>query len=151
VGRTVQEVDVDDLALAEARRVRGNRIVVDTSAVGAARTRGDAAALGQVVRNLVDNAVRHARTAVTLSVAAVDGAAELVVDDDGPGIPEGERDRVFERFVRLDEARARDAGGSGLGLAIVKEIVAAHGGTVTLSSSAAGGARFVVRLPSVDS
>ena len=69
------------------------------------------------------------------------------VEDDGPGVPEDQRARVFERFVRLDEARARDDGGSGLGLAIVEEIVRAHGGSVALSSSALGGARFVVRLP----
>ena len=72
---------------------------------------------------------------------------ELSVEDDGLGIAEDQRERVFERFVRLDEARARDAGGSGLGLAIVKEIVAAHGGTVAVSSAGLGGARFVVRLP----
>jgi signal transduction histidine kinase len=72
---------------------------------------------------------------------------ELSVEDDGLGIAEDQRERVFERFVRLDEARARDAGGSGLGLAIVKEIVTAHGGTVAVSSATLGGARFVVRLP----
>ena len=69
------------------------------------------------------------------------------VEDDGPGVPAAERERVFERFRRLDEARARDAGGSGLGLAIVREVVAAHGGSVVLDSSPLGGARFVVRLP----
>jgi signal transduction histidine kinase len=71
----------------------------------------------------------------------------LGIDDDGPGIPEADRRRVFERFVRLDDARTRDAGGSGLGLAIVAELVAAHGGTVTVASSSLGGTRVEVTLP----
>ncbi|WP_166389165.1 ATP-binding protein [Nocardioides ochotonae] len=146
------DVDLDDIALAEARRVRRGGLQVDTSGIGPGRVRGDGVALGQVVRNLVDNAVRHAETTVRLAVRerAEDGRdpdVELVVEDDGPGIPEAERERVFDRFVRLDEARARDAGGSGLGLAIVREIVTAHGGTVAITSSPAGGARVVVRLP----
>ncbi len=109
---------------------------------------GDPVALGQVVRNLLDNAVRHARSRVTVELhPAGPGGGEvvLVVSDDGPGIPPEERERVFERFVRLDEARARDAGGSGLGLAIVRSVVEAHGGSVTVQD----GARFVVRLPGV--
>ncbi|WP_433789874.1 ATP-binding protein [Actinoplanes sp. CA-252034] len=100
-----------------------------------------------MVRNLADNAARHAHDTVVVAVRADPDGVELVVEDDGAGIPESERERVFERFVRLDEARDRDAGGSGLGLAIVKEIVAAHEGTVEVTASALGGARFVVRLP----
>ena len=142
-----QEVDLDDLALAEARRVGRSGLVVETSGVGAGRVRGDSTALAQVVRNLVDNAARHARTTVAVTVRETGDRVELVVEDDGGGIPEEHRQRVFERFVRLDEARARDAGGSGLGLAIVKEIVAVHGGTVSVASAQLGGARFVVRLP----
>ena len=147
VARADQDVDLDDLALAEARRVVRSGLDVDTRGVGAGRVRGDLTALAQVVRNLVDNAARHADAAIALGVRDAGGLVELVVEDDGPGIPEDQRERVFERFVRLDEARARDAGGSGLGLAIVKEIVAAAGGDVAVSSSALGGARFVVRLP----
>lgn len=150
VVRTHQDVDLDDLVLAEARRVRRADLAVDTSGVGAGRVRGDRTALDQVVRNLVDNAARHAETAVTVSVRDAGNDVELVVEDDGAGIPKEHRQQVFDRFVRLDEARARDAGGSGLGLAIVKEIVTAHGGTVEVSSSAKGGARFVVGLPSPD-
>jgi signal transduction histidine kinase len=141
------DVDLDDLALAEATRVRRTGLAVETSGVGPGRVRGDRAALAGVVRNLVDNATRHADRSVAVAVRELGNAVELVVEDDGAGIPEPHRQRVFERFVRLDEARARDAGGSGLGLAIVKEITAAHGGTVTATSSALGGARFVVRLP----
>ncbi len=73
--------------------------------------------------------------------------AVVTIEDDGGGIGEHDRDRVFERFVRLDEARASDAGGSGLGLAIVREIVRAHGGDVRVDAGASGGARFVVSLP----
>ena len=80
-------------------------------------------------------------------VAQAAAGAVLTVEDDGAGIAAGDRDRVFERFVRLDEARARDAGGSGLGLAIVREIVRAHGGDVRVDAAASGGARFVVSLP----
>ncbi|MCR6031553.1 HAMP domain-containing protein [Nocardioides sp. zg-579] len=147
LARTRVEVDLDDLALAEARRVRRAGLAVDASGVGPGRVQGDPLALAQVVRNLVDNAARHAASRLAVSVAERAGTVELAVEDDGPGVPEAERERVFERFVRLDDARARDAGGSGLGLAIVREAVAAHGGTVGVSTSALGGARFVVRLP----
>jgi signal transduction histidine kinase len=138
------DVDLDDLALTEARRTARSGVSVSTAGVGGGRVRGDANALGQVVRNLMDNAARHAKTSVTVAVRDVGDAVELTVEDDGAGVPEDQRERIFERFVRLDEARARDAGGSGLGLAIVREIVTAHGGTVTVSD----GSRFVVRLPS---
>lgn len=148
VVRTQHDVDLDDLAGAEAQRARRADLTIDTSRVAAARVRGDRTALDQVVRNLVDNAARHARSSVTISTRDAGDGVELVVEDDGVGIPEEHRQHVFDRFVRLDEARARDAGGSGLGLAIVKEIVTAHGGSVDVSPSALGGARFVVRLPS---
>jgi signal transduction histidine kinase len=147
VTRTVRDVDLDDVALVEAARVVRSGLHVDTAGVGPARVRGDTTSLAQVVRNLVDNAARHADAVVAVGVRVTGDAVELVVEDDGPGIAEEHRDRVFERFVRLDDARARDAGGSGLGLAIVREIVAAHGGTVTVDGSQRGGARFVVRLP----
>lgn len=147
VARQPRDVDLDDLVLSEARKVRRPGLVVDVSGVGSGRVRGDQAALEQVVRNLLDNAARHASGRVTLAVANTDDGVELVVEDDGPGVPERDRERVFERFVRLDEARARDDGGSGLGLAIVREIVHAHGGSVSISDAATGGARFVVRLP----
>ncbi len=144
-----QPVDVDDLVFEAALRLReATSLRVDTTAVSAGRVLGDEAQLQRVVRNLADNAARHARTAMALSLA-VDGqgAVRLCVDDDGAGIPEAERHRVFERFVRLDEARSRDAGGSGLGLAIVTELVAAHGGTVTIGQSPLGGARVEVTFP----
>ena len=141
-------VDLDDLVGAEASRLRASgRVRVDATGVGPARVLGDAGLLGQVVRNLVDNAARHARTTVALSLAEHDGRVELMVDDDGAGIAPADRERVLERFVRLDEARDRDAGGSGLGLAIVRELVAVHAGRLTVQASPLGGARFAVTLP----
>ncbi len=142
------EVDLDDLVLAEVRRVARSGLATDTTGVGPGRVLGDSLALGRVVRNLVDNAARHATARIAVSVAQHGETVVLAVDDDGPGVPTADRERVFERFVRLDEARARDAGGSGLGLAIVRAVVTGHGGSVVVESGALGGARFVVRLPS---
>lgn len=145
-----REVDVDDLARAEAARVRRDGLTVDTSGVDAGRVLGDEAALGQVVRNLLDNAARHARSRIRVGVAGAGERVVLTVEDDGPGVPPEERERVFDRFVRLDEARASGDGGSGLGLAIVREIGRAHGGEATLTGSELGGARVVVDLPAAD-
>ena len=143
-------VDLDDLVLTEVARARaGADVAVDARAVGAGRTRGSAVLLGQVVRNLLDNACRHAAGTVSVSLSEQGDAVVLEVADDGAGIPEADRSRVFERFVRLDDARARDEGGSGLGLAIVRKIVDSAGGTVGVDEGPAGGARFTVRLPRV--
>jgi signal transduction histidine kinase len=141
-------VDLDDLVFEEAKRLReATGLRVDTSAVSAGRVAGDAAGLRRVLRNLGDNASRHARERLALSVAERDATVVLAVEDDGSGIPEADRERVFERFVRLDGARARDDGGSGLGLAIVAELVAAHGGAVVAAAGPLGGARVEVTLP----
>jgi signal transduction histidine kinase len=102
------------------------------------------------VRNLLENAARHARTAVSLEVVAQGGRVILAVEDDGPGIPVSDRDRVFERFSRLEDARSSGEG-VGLGLAVVKRIVERHGGKVGATEShALGGARFEVVLPAFD-
>lgn len=143
-------IDLDDLVLVEARRQRphdGPRI--DVSGVSAGQVSGDAVLLGQVVRNLLANAIRHARGLVVVSLVEQDDRVLLTVDDDGAGVPPDERERIFERFVRLDEARARDHGGAGLGLAIVRKVVEAFGGDVTVADSPEGGARFTVSLPAV--
>jgi signal transduction histidine kinase len=141
-------VDLDDLVFDEARRLRDAAgLRVDTTKVSAGRVDGDAAGLRRVLRNLGDNAARHAGGQVAFSVAEHDGVVRLEVDDDGPGIADADRERVFERFVRLDHARTRDDGGSGLGLAIVAELVAAHGGTVAVAASPLGGTRVEVALP----
>jgi signal transduction histidine kinase len=145
---THTDVDLDELVAAEAHRLRGLGVAVDDSGLGAARVQGDRSALTRLMRNLADNAARHARTTVGLSVGNGDGTAVVRIDDDGPGVPVADRERVFERFTRLDEGRARGAGGAGLGLALVRAVAAAHGGTVRVLDAPLGGARFEVRLPS---
>jgi signal transduction histidine kinase len=142
------DVDLDDIVLAESQRLRASTtLAVDATGVSSARVDGDPDALRRLLRNLVDNAVRQARHRLGLSVAERDGYAVLHVDDDGPGVPAEHRARVFQRFVRLDHARARTDGGNGLGLAIVAEIVAAHGGVAMVEDGPLGGARVTVRLP----
>jgi signal transduction histidine kinase len=143
-----EAVDLDDLAFEEGHRLRSTTSKrVDTSGVSAARVRGDTDALRRMFGNVGENAARHASSRVDVNLAERGREVVLTVDDDGPGIPEAERDRVLQRFVRLDEARSRDEGGSGLGLSIVDEVVRAHGGTVSIGQSPLGGARITVRLP----
>jgi signal transduction histidine kinase len=105
--------------------------------------------VARVIRNLIENARRHAGPAGTVNVssAALDGRLQVRVDDDGPGIAAAERERVFDRFHRSDEARSRAAGGSGLGLAIARAIVDAHGGRIWAEESPLGGARISFELP----
>jgi signal transduction histidine kinase len=143
---TPTAVDLDDIVGRVVTRVRpASDVAIDTSTVSGGQVRGDRNQLERLVGNLVENAVRHAAGAVAVGLAeADDGDVTLLVDDDGPGLPPGDRARVFERFVRLDGARARDAGGTGLGLAIVATVAAAHGATVTIEDSPLGGARFRV-------
>lgn len=142
------EVDLDDIVLAEAGRLRRMTLIeVDTTGVAAGRVRGGEAALERVVRNLAENAARYARGRIALGLAHADGQVIFTVEDDGPGIDPKERERVLERFVRLDESRGRGTGGAGLGLAIVREVVASHGGEVVLEESSMGGLRVGVRLP----
>jgi len=110
-------------------------------------TVGEPDGLRRVVSNVLDNAVRHASTSVTVTARARGGAAVVTVADDGPGIPAADRARVFERFTRLDDGRARDGGGAGLGLAIVGELVRRHGGTVSLRDATPTGLRVEIGLP----
>jgi signal transduction histidine kinase len=111
-------------------------------------TEGDPDALHRILVNLVDNAVRHARTEVKLAAVHAIDSVLVTVTDDGKGIPEADRKRVFDRFTRLDDGRARDAGGTGLGLAIVRELVRRHKGRVTLADNNPG-VRAELRLPAV--
>jgi signal transduction histidine kinase len=144
-----EEVDLDQLVRQEAAAVRRRRpIGVDTTATRPARILGDPNALARLVRNLIDNAAHHAQR-IWLRSEAADGWATVGVDDDGPGIPAQEREQVFERFVRLDPARAGGSGGYGLGLAVAREIARAHGGDVTVVESRRGGASLEVRLPAL--
>ena len=143
-------VDLDDLVFDEAHHLRQTtEMQIDVSAVSGGQTRGDAAALRRVLRNLGENAVRHARSRVAFTLRENDEGVDLVVDDDGPGIPPQERHRVLQRFVRLDEARNRGDGGAGLGLAIVADLVTAHGGCVKVEDSPDGGARVRLTFPPV--
>lgn len=137
-------VDLGELvrsAVAGARQPRPGEVALVATGDGVAWA--DGAATTRVVRNLVDNALRHARSRVEVAVA--DGV--VTVDDDGAGIPAADRERVFERFVRLEEARERDAGGSGLGLAIAREVARELGGDVELADAPLGGLRARLRLP----
>jgi len=131
-----------------ADRPAPESLTITVDAVEPVRVRGDGSRLKQVVHNLLDNAERHAGSRVSVSVRAARGQAELIVADDGPGIPVADRERVFERFVRLDEGRGRDAGGVGLGLAIVADVAHAHQGDVEVLTGT--GAVFVVHLPLPD-
>jgi signal transduction histidine kinase len=139
------EVDLDEVVLDETRRSR--RVPIATSRVSAGRVLGSAPQLARVVRNLLDNAGRHAESKIEVSLGTHEGTVYLVVDDDGPGIQASEREHVFDRFARLDEGRARDAGGVGLGLSMVRAIIERHGGTVSVSDAPLGGARLLVRIP----
>ncbi|MBB5119333.1 hypothetical protein AF335_21025 [Streptomyces eurocidicus] len=107
---------------------------------------GDRDQLRRLLRNLLDNAARHARTQVTVTLDSRPGWVECTVHNDGDPIPEADRERIFERFTRLDEARTRDTGGSGLGLAIARDITHHHRGTLTATPTGRGAA-FLLRLP----
>jgi signal transduction histidine kinase len=146
-----ERVDVDDLVFEEARRLRNTtELRVRTSSVSAGRVSGDRDQLNRLIRNLSDNAARHAQDVVEFTLRDGNGSVVFAVDDDGAGVPPSERGRVFERFVRLEEARGRDSGGAGLGLAIVAEIAAAHKARVAVADSPLGGARFEVRFQAAD-
>ncbi|KUJ66042.1 histidine kinase [Streptomyces albus subsp. albus] len=141
------DVDLDEMVLLEVEAIRARgEVKVDLSGLSAVRLQGRAQQLRAVVRNLLDNAERHATAQVVVALAATGAEAELVVADDGPGVPPEYRERIFDRFFRLQAARTRDSGGVGLGLSIVRDVVAGHGGRVWVAESAAG-AEFHVRLP----
>ncbi|MGW2224545.1 ATP-binding protein [Streptomyces formicae] len=108
---------------------------------------GSRGQLARVLGNLLNNAQRHARSRVAVTTRTDGAWAVLEVADDGSGVPEGERERIFERFVRLDDARSRDDGGAGLGLAIARDVAVRHGGTLVVREAPSGGALFELRLP----
>lgn len=143
----VESVDLDELVLHEVHAVRARgRVAVDLSALSAVRLVGRPDDLRRVVRNLLDNAERHAAEAVSVSLTADTEIAELIIADDGEGIPLEKRERVFERFYRLQPARERDSGGTGLGLSITRHVVTAHGGRIWVADSPTG-ATFRVQIP----
>ncbi|MFE6801605.1 sensor histidine kinase [Streptomyces sp. NPDC057681] len=139
-------VDLATLAGEELSQRPAGRVAVRTH-LEPVEVAGSRSQLARVVGNLLDNAQRHARSRVDIAVRAEGPWAVVEVADDGAGVPEAERERIFERFVRLDDARARDDGGAGLGLAIARDVAVRHGGALTVRSSPAGGALFELRLP----
>jgi signal transduction histidine kinase len=145
-----EPVDLAALVRTAAERHPATRVPLDAPDERTPVTvRGDAIGLTRMLDNLIDNATRHAATRVGVRLHRTGPWAEVSVTDDGPGIPEADRERVFARFTRLDEGRSRDEGGAGLGLAIVRETARAHGGDAYLAD-ASPGLRAVVRLPVTD-
>uniref|UniRef100_UPI0012E92306 HAMP domain-containing sensor histidine kinase n=1 Tax=Mycobacterium sp. Marseille-P9652 TaxID=2654950 RepID=UPI0012E92306 len=149
-------LDLDDVDLAVVVDAETDRagmlapqITVTRTGLATLAVRADATRVAQILSNLLDNARRHtpAGGAITVDLrTGDDGCAEVIVTDTGPGIPEAERDRIFERLVRLDAGRARDHGGAGLGLPIARALARAHGGELTCLPHEGGG-RFRLRLP----
>ena len=142
-------VDLDDIVLSEVVRLRSDSgPQFDLASVSSAQIVGDPAQLVRAIRNLLDNASRFATSRVTVSLGEVGDRAVLTIADDGPGIPEADRQRVFERFTKLDDARTSGRGGTGLGLAITREIIVAHGGSISIDgTSHEDGTHMVVSLP----
>jgi two-component system sensor histidine kinase SenX3 len=146
-------VDIDHVV---AQAVDQNRVLADTNLVtiasggdAGAQVYGDEALLVVALDNLISNAVQYSpkKSRVGVGVSATNGVVEIAVTDQGPGIPESERDRVFERFYRIDDARSRQTGGTGLGLSIVKHVAQNHGGDLRLWSQVGSGSTFTIRLP----
>ncbi|MFD7940242.1 ATP-binding protein [Streptomyces sp. NPDC059755] len=142
-------VDPAALAREEAAGRPEVTVVVEPGESAPGEVAGSRGQLGRVLANLLDNAHRHARSAVTVTVRRAGGQVVVEVADDGDGVPEADRERIFERFVRLDDARGRDDGGAGLGLAIARDVAVRHGGTLTVRRTPTGGALFELRLPTV--
>ena len=155
--RTPALVRLDDVVTEAMDRSRlaaeAKSIAVGVGGEKGLLVRGDATQLVMALGNLIDNAVRHspADTRVSLGVrrvnAGTSGLAEVSVADEGPGIPEDDLERIFERFYRVDAARSRHTGGTGLGLSIVKHVALGHGGEVTVWSAEGAGSTFTLRLP----
>jgi len=141
-------VDLDELVLSQARQLaRTTTLQVDTAGVSGGQVTGRDTDLARVIENLATNAARHASSVVAFSVRQLDGDVEFTVMDDGPGIPPGDRARIFERFSTLEDARSSGNGRAGLGLSIARSIVTAHHGSIHIEDAPGGGAWFVVRFP----
>ncbi|MEV0370064.1 HAMP domain-containing sensor histidine kinase [Streptomyces sp. NPDC050636] len=136
-------IDLAALVREEGSQRITDRIPVRVGELASAEVAGSRSQLGRVLGNLLDNAQRHAEASVRVAVVREGAWVVLRVDDDGPGVPEAERERIFERFVRLDDARARDDGGAGLGLAIARDVAVRHGGSLAVRE----GSVFELRLP----
>jgi signal transduction histidine kinase len=146
-------VDLGALVHEEVSQRTGDRIPVAMSVLesGPVEVTGSRGQLARVIGNLPDNAERHAESSVAVSVFRDRGSVVVAVTDDGAGVAEPERERIFERFVRLGDARSRGEGGAGPGLAIARDVAHRHGGTLTATRAAEGGARSALRLPGTES
>lgn len=144
------QVRLDEVTTTEVVRQRRSSTHDVHAVTDPVEVLGDSSALSRVVRNLLDNATRHAKSCVDVTAKRAGGCAIVTVSDDGPGIPVADRQRVFDRFVRLDSSRSRRRGGSGLGLSIAAEIVAAHGGAITVGDRPGGGTVMTVQLPAAN-
>ena len=140
-----QILDLDDIVFSEVKMIQARRIRTD--GVSAGRVRGNPGQLRQMLRNLLENAARYAREEIRIGLETGEEHVILVIEDDGPGIPPQERERVFDRFARVEESRSRSVGGTGLGLALVQGIIQRHGGRITLGRAGIGGARFEIVFP----
>ncbi|KVK83504.1 MULTISPECIES: ATP-binding protein [Burkholderia] len=149
---TVSEL-IDSVAASVANDIADRRLTLDVSMRGAPACHVcDPKLVARALLNLIRNGMRYAATTISLHASLGDaGALVLTVDDDGPGIPAADRDRVFEPFHRLDSSRDRQTGGFGLGLTIVRRVAFAHGGNVRLDGAPIGGARFAITLPALES
>lgn len=147
-GRPTSELDLDRLIANEVDAIAAANpeVAFDRSGVTPIVVPGHEVQLSRAIQNLVENAARHATASVTVASVVGGESVRITVDDDGPGVPVADRQRVFDRFVRLDDGRARTDGGSGLGLAIVASIARTHGGTVLCGDSPLGGARFTLTI-----
>jgi signal transduction histidine kinase len=138
-----QRVDVGALL----RQIAKDHLGVDLEAEPGLATVGNGDHLERLFVNIIDNAVRYARSRVLITATTTADCVRVEVDDDGPGIPEADRTRVFDRFVRLDGSRGRRSGDTGLGLAIAREIAVAHHGQIIAADNPAGGTRMIITLP----
>jgi two-component system, OmpR family, sensor histidine kinase SenX3 len=151
--RAAAAVQVDDVVQAAAERTKAIAVVKDIEiAIGGEhglKVLGDEAQLVTALGNLVENAVNYSpeQTRVAIGVGRSADLVEISVTDQGIGIPERDRDRIFERFYRVDPARSRETGGTGLGLSIVKHVVQNHGGEIRVWSVEGSGSTFTIRLP----
>jgi signal transduction histidine kinase len=139
-----EEVDLRELLDEQLRRARDGRVTVEGTAPV---LHGDRDQLERALANLLDNARRHARNRVVVTLGVREETIVVSVEDDGPGVPDAERELVFERFRRLEDGRERDAGGVGIGLALVSRAASNHGGSARCLGSALGGAKFEIALP----
>jgi signal transduction histidine kinase len=139
---------VDVMALLESLQADAREVGGEVNIEGTAQSpyRGHAQTLKRCLGNLIDNAVKYGKRA-TLAVTDAPDALTIAVRDDGPGIADGELERVFEPFYRLEASRNRATGGSGLGLTIARNIARAHGGELTLRNRPAGGLEALLTLP----